>query len=662
MNTKNTLTSWGFDLSDLDTTASPAEDFFQYAAGGWQKKNSIPATEAQWGAFDLLREENRTKLHAILEEVRADKKATQGTHRALLRDFYNSGMDEAGREKAGIKPLAHELKRIESIKKSADVVPAIGALHKSGFGVLWGMSVEQDEKKSDQHITYFSQDGLSLPDRDYYLKDDTDSKKIRETFKKYTLALWALFGKDKKTAEKNFEIVMRVETRLAKASMTRVELRDVEKQYNKRTLKTLQKETPEISWGEYFSVVGLKGKKVPSEFIVRQVDFLKESSMMLKEIPMEDWKIYFLWHVLDGAAPLLTKAFVQASFDFHVKALTGTKEMKPLWKRVLGMTDACLGDALGKEYVARHFSPKASKKINELVDNLFVVFRDRVKKLDWMSTATKKKALAKLALMARKLGYPKKWKTYKGLVITPDSYFRNIQSVHDFEFKRMLAKLGKKIDRNEWHMTAPTVNAYYHPNMNEIAFPAGIMQPPFFDPDADDALNYGAIGSVIGHEITHGFDDEGSKFDGKGNFHEWWTKEDRKKFEAKTKILVKQYNGYEVVDGMHINGELTLGENIADLGGLVVALEAYKKSLKGKPGKILDNFTPEQRFFLGFTRSERDNIRPELAKKYVIVDPHSPSRFRVIGPLANMEEFHKAFGVKPGDKMYRGPKERAEIW
>lgn len=655
--------TWGFDLANLDTSVRPTDDFFQYSSGGWIKRNAIPPTEGAWGSFYILRQENKKKLKAIVEEVSKKKNLAQGSEEQMVRDAYHSGMNEAKREKDGAKPLEEVFKKIERIKNAEEIIPLVAFLHRTGFNSLWGICVDQDQRKNDTNILYIVQSGLSLPDRDYYLKDDEDSKRLREAYVKYIVNMFRLLGENAKTAAKAVEAIIKIETELAKASMTSVECGDIEKQYNKRTLLKFGKEAPGVDWAKYFSLAGAGN---PKEIIVSQPMFMKRAGELLRDQKnspsLDEWKIYFKWHVLNESAGFLSKKFVRENFRFYSTTLAGITKERPLWERIVGFIDGTIGEALGKLYVEKHFDHEAKKKINELVDNLFSAYRERIQTLDWMTPKTKKLALKKLDTMIRKLGYPDKWKGYKGLKITPDSYIGNYWHAHEFEWKRMVRKLGRKPDLKEWHMTPPTVNAYYNPVGNEIAFPAGIMQPPFFDAHADDAINYGAIGSVIGHEITHGFDDQGRKFDAIGNLKNWWTDEDRKEFEEKAKVIEEQYDGYVAVDAMKVNGKLTLGENIADLGGLTIAFAAFKKSQEGKESEILDGFTPEQRFFLGFTLFEQGIIRPELLKKYLVTDPHSPAIFRINGPISNMPEFAEAFGAKPGDKLYRESAKRAKIW
>jgi putative endopeptidase len=648
----------GIDQKNFDRTSRPQDDFFEYAAGGWIKRHPMPADKSRWGTFDVLRENSKMQLKKILSPL-SRKKFKKGTETQLVRDLFVSAMDERTRERLGLAPLKPLFEKIEAIQTKKDLLEYLAWSHRVGLGVLWGVYVSRDDKNSEKNALIIVQGGLSLPDRDYYLQDDPESKRIRAEFLKYIPRLLTLVGMSEKEAMRTSKLVMDIETKLAEASMTRTERRDPHAQYNKRSVAKLLKEAPGIDWKRYFALAKIPA---PKEFIVSQPKFLKKAAELFASRSLEEWKTYLRFSVIDDAAPALTKALVAENFRFYGTVLSGQKKMQPLWKRAVGTVDGCLGDALGKLYVKKFFNRDAKKRIDSLVDNLFAAYRERLEELEWMSSATKKKAFIKLRAMKRKLGYPSKWESYKGLHIDPRDYIGNLMRSSEYEFDRMMKKLKKKPDPTEWHMTPPTVNAYFDPNANEIAFPAGIMQPPFFDAQADDAFNYGGIGSVIGHEITHGFDDEGRKFDHKGNLKDWWTKEDRKRFEKRAKVLADQFDRFEAIDGMHINGKLTLGENIADLGGIIIALEAYKKSQKGRKPKNIAGFTPEQRFFLGYAMTEAGSIRPELLKKYLVIDPHSQSKFRVNGPLSNIDAFYEAFEVKVGDKLYREPKSRARIW
>lgn len=647
-----------FILANLNGSVRPQDDFFVFVAGKWLKRNPIPPTEAKWGSFHVLREKSREELRRIAEKT-TKRKPTAGSEEGLIRNFWLSGMDEEKREVLGVDPIKQDLQHIEAIRSIQDVIDFTAYGHKFGFDILWHSSVEEDAKNSSRNAFYLMQDGISLPDRDFYLKDDPESKRVRVAYLNYLKRMIALPELRNIFSAKAPDTIMRIETELAKASMTRVERRDVEKQYNKWTLGKLSRATSRIAWPRYFKRIGISA---PRDIIVAQPRFIARINKMLREVRIEDWKVYLRWKVVDGSVGVLNRRLIRENFDFYAKALSGVRKMRPLWKRVVGMIDGSIGEALGKLYVKEHFNQESKRKINRLVDDLFAAYRERIKHLDWMGSGTKKKALKKLGTMVRKLGYPSVWKGYRGLKILPGDYFGNVSRAHQFEWERMLRKLPKKPDRREWLMTPPTVNAYFNPTMNEIVFPAGIMQSPFFDAKADDAFNYGAIGSVIGHEITHGFDDEGRKFDEKGNLKNWWTKKDKARFVRKAEVLRKQYDGFVAVDGMRVNGKLTLGENIADLGGLVMAFKAFQKSQRGKQRKSISGFTPEQQFFIGYAVTEISHTRPKALKKMLVVDTHSPSKLRVNGPLSNMEEFYMAFGVKRGDKLYREPKQRAQIW
>ncbi|MES2006748.1 MAG: M13 family metallopeptidase [Patescibacteria group bacterium] len=649
----------GINHKNLNTKVEPQNDFFEYAVGGWNKRHPMPADKSVWGTFHVLRENSKDQLKEVIGPLTKNRKIKKGSKEQQVRDLYLAAMDESAREKLGLSPLKPVLARIDAIKTKKDLLEFFAWGHRMGLGVMWGMYVNRDAKKSDKNALMFSQGGLSLPDRDYYLNDDAESKRVRAEFEKYVLRLLALVGYKKHEAVRMQKLVMAIETDLAKDSMTRVELRDPNAQYNKRTLTTLKKDAPHIDWGVYLSLTKVPA---PKDFIVLQPKFMARASKLFNEIPVEDWKAYLRFGAIDDMAPLLTRKLVAESFRFYSTILSGTKKMQPLWKRAVGVVDGILGDALGELYIKKFFSQKAKRQIDALVDNLFAAYHERLSKLEWMSAATKKKAFIKLRSIKRKLGYPTKWESYTGLIVDPRDYVGNLFRSHEYEFDRMIGKLKKKPDPTEWYMTPPTVNAYYDPNANEIAFPAGIMQPPFFDENADDALNYGAIGTVIGHEITHGFDDEGRQYDHKGNLKDWWTKEDKKRFEKRAKVLADQFDTFEAIDGMHVNGKLTLGENIADLGGIIIAFEAYQKSQKGKKREMIGGFTPEQRFFLGYATTEAGTIRPELLKKYLVIDPHAPSKFRVNGPLSNMASFYEAFGVEKGHTHYRDKKLRAQIW
>ncbi|WP_242916544.1 M13 family metallopeptidase [Pontibacter liquoris] len=649
----------GLELANMDTTVDPCTDFYQYANGGWIKNNPIPASESRWGSFNELAERNNTVLRSLLTEAAANTTAEKGTPAQLVGDFYASGMDSVAINQAGYTPIKPELSKIAAIKTTDDLVKTIADLKSKGVSGFFGMYVAQDDKNSTQYALQAGQGGLSLPDRDYYLKDDERSQKVRTAYKEHLQNMFKLVGDDAATAQKKAQAVMNIEMKLAQSSKPRVELRDPYANYNKMTVQAFAKQNPNLKVTQLLTGIGAE---TASDVIVGQPKFFKDLNGLLKSVPLSDWKTYTQWHLLRSMAPYLSDNFVQENFNFYGKVLSGAKEMQPRWKRVLRTTDGAIGEALGQQYVKENFSPEAKQKALDMVHNIQDSFREHVKDLDWMSEETKQRALAKLDAFAVKIGYPDKWKAYEGLDITRDSYAKNVMLANQYEFKENINKIGKPIDRTEWGMTPPTVNAYYNPSMNEIVFPAGIMQPPFFDPQADDAVNYGGMGAVIGHEITHGFDDQGAQYDPEGNLKDWWTKEDKEQFTARANGVASQYDQYTVLDNVHVNGKLTLGENMADIGGLSIAYTALQKALeKNNPGKIA-GLTPEQRFFLAWAQIWRTNIRDEAQNQQVLTDPHSPGRFRTNGPVSNMPEFYKAFNCQPGDPMVRDEQSRAKIW
>jgi putative endopeptidase len=551
------------------------------------------------------------------------------------------------------------LKSAENVESHDELLVLLGELHRIHVGALFGAAVDQDSKESTKYILHMYQDGLGMPDRDYYLKDDKESKRVRTAYITYVEKFFKLLGKSASEAKRATKTVLAIETKLAEASMSKEERRDADKVYHKKTLSELQKLAPNFNWKQYFAYIGAG---TPKAVIVMQPKFFAAVSRLLKEISLEEWKVYFAFHGVNDYAGYLSSTFVRHSFSFYGTVLTGMKKMRPLWRQTLASVNGGLGELLGKIYVKKYFTPQAKKKMNQLVDDLFEAYENRLKNLDWMSPGTKKKALKKLRSMNRKIGYPNKWKSYAGLEIKSTDFIGNAVRVAEYEHRREMRKLGKPIDRGEWFMYPQTVNAYFAPNLNDIVFPAAILQPPFFDPEADDAVNYGSIGTVIGHEITHGFDDQGSKYDEKGNLKSWWTKADRKRFEKKANLIVKQYDAYTVADGVHVNGKLTLGENIADLGGIAISLDAYRLRLKKTGRKDIGGLTPEQRFLLSISLFDRENSRPEFQKMQVLTDPHSPGIFRINGPLANLETFYEAYDVQPGDKLYRAPSIRTTVW
>jgi putative endopeptidase len=649
----------GINIANIDPSVKPCEDFFHYASGNWLKNNPIPDAQSSWGAFNELIDRNQLTLRTILTNAAANSsKAAKGSNAQKVGDFYGSAMDSVAIDAAGLKYLKPHLDRIMAINSLADEQKFL-ADPKAHAGNVWLSSgVGQDEKISTQYAVYFNQGGLGLPDRDYYLKDDARSKAIRAAYQTYQVNVFKMLGDDQATAEKNAAAVTRIETRLAKASKSRVDLRDPYANYNKMTLAEANAAFPNLALPMMLKEEGLGTAK---EVIVGQPDFLKEVSAALQQEPIADQKQYLRWHLVSSVTTALPKAYGDEAFRFS-QTLSGAKKQQPRWKRSLGATDRALGEAFGQLYVDKAFSPAAKAKAKEMIENLRKAYAERIMATDWMSAATKKEALTKLNAFTVKIGYPDKWKDYSALNVSRESYLNNLFAAQEWANKDEISKFGKPIDRGEWGMTPPTVNAYYNPPMNEIVFPAGILQPPFYDPKADDAVNYGGIGAVIGHEMTHGFDDQGRQYDSKGNLRDWWTKEDADKFNAKAAMVGKQYDAFTPLDSVHVNGKLTMGENLADLGGLTIAYQAFMKTPQAKGHVKIDGFTPEQRFFLGYAQIWRTNIRPEAVRQQVQTDPHSPGQFRTNGPLMNMPEFYQAFGCQDGNKMMRPTADRSKIW
>jgi putative endopeptidase len=647
---------WGFSLGNLDTTCKPCNDFYEFAMGGWRKANPVPAEYATWGTFAELRDQNLTAMQTILE-ASAKAEAPAGSNERKIGDYYASCMDTAAIESAGLKPIDSELATIDAISDQKSLDATIAKLQREGVGVVFRFGSGQDIKDSTREIAMAGQGGLGMPDRDYYFREDEKSKQLRVDYEQHVAKMLELAGDSADKAVAEAKTVMTIETELAKASRTRVELRDPEKNYNMMTLMDVKRLTPDWSWENYLHAVGAPGIE---QMNVRQPEFFKAVNQELASVALPDWKVYLRWHVIHVAAPGLAERFVDENFDFFDKKLSGTKEILPRWKRCVQSTDRSLGEALGQVYVEKYFPPAAKARAKEMVNNLIAALRDDIPTLSWMGPETKKEALAKLEAFNVKIGYTDRWRDYSKLTINRGSYAGNVRRSGEFEYARQLGKIGKPVDRTEWGMTPPTVNAYYNSSMNEIVFPAGILQPPFYNPKADDAVNYGGIGAVIGHEISHGFDDQGSKFDGKGNLHEWWTAEDRKNFTERGDCVVNQFNGYETEPGLHQNGKLVLGESIGDLGGLAISYAAYEKSIAGKRPKDIDGFTPEQRFFLGWAQVWGTNQRAEAARLQTNTDPHPLARFRGNGPVSNMEAFAKAFACKKGDAMVR--EQVCKIW
>jgi len=647
----------GIDQANLDTSVRPQDDLYQYVNGKWLERTEIPADRSNYGAFTELTEEAEKNIRMIIESAASAPHKEPGSETQQVGDFYLSYMDTVLIEELGLKPLEEELARIEKISSKKELIELLADFIRAGVQTPFYYYINQDLKQSDQYISYLHQSGLGLPDRDYYFNQDQKFQDIRVKYQDYIGNMLSLANIDQ--VSDKARAIMQMETALAKGHWTRVENRDRDKTYNKYTLQDLNKLTPAFSWSVYIQQAGIPEV---TELVVRQPSYLEQFNQVFRKYSVEEWKDYCTFKLLDGLAPLLSKKFVDLHFDFNGKTLSGTESLSPRWKRAVNAIDGTIGEAVGKLYVQKYFKPEAKVRMVDLVENLRKAYAERIKQLDWMSPGTKEEALKKLAAFRPKIGYPDKWKNYAGLVVNKDELLQNYKSSNMFEYQREIAKLGKPIDRDEWFMTPQTVNAYYNPSMNEVVFPAAILQPPFFNLEADDAVNYGAIGAVIGHEMTHGFDDQGRKSDGEGNLRNWWQPEDEQRFRKKSQVLVEQFNQYVPIDTFRINGELTLGENIADLGGLTIAYYAYQMSLDGKEAPMIDGWTGEQRFFMGWAQFWRRKYRDEELRKRLLTDPHSPSQYRIIGPMANMPEFYAAFSISPEDKMYIDAAKRVQIW
>ncbi len=649
----------GFNLANLDTTCKPCQDFYQYANGGWLAKNPVPPAFSSWGTTSPLRDKNVEVLHGILEDAAKNTNAPAGSNEQKIGAFYASCMNTAAIEAAGAKPLAPGFATINKLDNTRELPALLANLHTHGVGAFFGFGATQDYKKSTEVIASVGQGGLGLPDRDYYLKDDEKSKAIRAAYVKYAAHLFELVGDDAAKATSEAQTAMSVETQLAQISRDRVANRDPLKRYNKRTPAELQTLAPHFDWSAYYKAVNAPKFTAIN---VTQPEFFQSFDKLLITLPVADIKTYLRWHLLDDMASALSSPFEQASFDFHGRTLSGTKEQLPRWRRCTMAVDGNLGEALGEVYVKRAFTPEAKARMQALVKNLIAALREDLGTLSWMSDATRVQAIAKLNAFATKIGYPDKWRDYSTLSITNASYIDNLERSAQFARRRQINKIGRPVDRYEWGMTPPTVNAYNNSLMNEIVFPAGILQPPYFDPTADDAINYGGIGAVIGHEMTHGFDDQGRKFDLNGNLTDWWTATDTANYQQRADCVEKQFSSFKVEDGLNQNGKLVLGESIADLGGLKIAYKAFQKAVEGKPRAMIDGYTPEQRFFLGWAQVWGRNQRPEAMRLQALTDPHPLSRFRVNGPLSNMPEFAAAFSCAQTDAMVRPETERCQVW
>jgi len=664
------LCSGAYAASDLDTTLKAADfdknsaacgNLFTFVNANWIAAHPIPGDRTSWGAFEMLAERSLGAQHDIAESV-SKKDNAAGSIEQKIGDFYATGMDEAKVEKTGYEPIKDDLKRIDGLKTPDEIVDFVRDYSAQGLSFLFDFDAQADFHDSRRMIAYASQDGLGMPERDYYFKTDDTSKKLRDAYVQHIQASLELVGVAKADTAKQAKQVMELETKLAEASLPIVELRDPNNQYHFVSFADAEKTTPHFSWQKFFAAQNVSGEK---GFSLSQPKFFAAMDKLLAEVPAEQWRAYFRFHLVNAVEPLLSKAFVDENFNFYSKTLRGQAEQKPRWKRVLENTDRQLGMAMGQLYVAQNFPPEAKARAQELVDNLRAALKERIQKLDWMGDATKKMAIEKWNTFMPKIGYPEQWRDWSGLSINRDSYVGNVRATIKFNYAWRMAKVGKPVDRKEWGMTPQTVNAYYNPLQNEIVFPAAILQPPFFDAKADDALNYGGIGAVIGHEMTHGYDDEGSQFDAQGNLKNWWTADDKKQFEARTAKLVKQFDDYVAIDDLHVHGKQTLGENIADLGGVNVAFDAMQKALeknKVESKEKIDGYTESQRFFLNFARIWARQFKSEELKLRLNTDVHAPAQFRAIATPSNMPAFAQAFSCKPGDSMVRAPDVQVKIW
>jgi len=647
------------DASNMDLNYKPGNDFNLYASGTWIKNNPVPAKETRWGSFNVLRDFNINAVKNILIEAENDKTAKPGSVKRRIGDFYAAGMDSIGIEKLGASPILPELAKVASVTSLEDIISEAAIMRTQGLGSpLFSFYVGQDRKEATKLIAQLGQGGTTLPDRDYYLKADARTLKIQDAYKKYITQLFVLSGIMDELAKKNAETIFAIEKALATAQMSRVEMRDPYKTYNKFSVADFSKTTPNMNWTTLLPKMKVSGQDT---MLVGAPKFFTDLNALLVATPVADWKTYLQWNVLKTSAPYLSSAFVDANFAF-TQVLSGQKVQTPRWQRMSQLTDGTLGELLGQLYVEKHFKPEAKVRMEQMVANLIKAYEIRIKNLDWMSAETKVKALDKLHAFTPKIAYPDKFKNYDGLTVTKTNFLQNLRSAAVWGYADMVSQLGKPVDKTRWGMSTPTVNAYYSPVLNEIVFPAGILQFPFFDVNADDAVNYGGIGAVIGHEISHGFDDSGSQYDKDGNLKNWWTAEDLAKFKEKSKALQAQFDAYTVLDTIHVNGKLTMGENIGDLGGLNAAYEAYKMTAEWKAGKVVDGFTPDQRFFLAWAQVWRTTILPETAAQLILTDSHSPGEYRTIGAPVNMDAWYKAFNIQPGDKLYKKPEDRIKIW
>jgi endothelin-converting enzyme/putative endopeptidase len=652
------------DVSSMDKSIDPCVDLYTYSCGGWQKKNPIPPDQTSWSVYGKLYQDNLTFLRGMLDQA-AQPTADRDAVSQKIGDFYAACTDEAAIEKRGLSPIQPELESIAQIKSVKDFIPALARLQQIYTGYSYSSSMlfttgsNQDPDDSEQQITDLDQGGLGLPDRDYYTKDDAKSKETRERYLLHVQKVFELIGESPATAKQDAATIMRLETAMAKASLTRVERRDPHNLVHKMKLADLAKLAPNFDWVAYYQDMQYPAITIMN---VDAPEFMKELNRLLASEPIGSWKTYLRFHVADTASPYLSQKFVEENFEFYRKYLHGTTEMQPRWKRCVQYVDHDLGEALGQVYVAKVFSPDLKKSTLDMVQGIEDAMAQRIRALDWMSPETKQQALTKLAGIRNKIGYPDKWRDYSSVTIVRDDFAGNVERTHLFETRRDIDKIGKPVDHGEWGMSAPTVDAYFNPQMNDINFPAGVLQPPLYDPKMDAAPNYGNTGGTIGHELTHGFDDEGSQFDAHGNLKDWWTKEDREKFDKRTQCVDDQYSSYIAVDDVHVNGKLTLGENVADLGGEILAYIAWKGATKDQHLQPIDGLTPEQRFFVGFAQWDCANERPEDIRVRAMTDPHSPAKYRINGVVVNMPQFAEAFSCKAGQPMVNSADKICRVW
>jgi len=650
----------GFDTTGMDRTVNACDDFYRFAVGKWRDTHPLPAQYSRYGRFEELSERNRDVLHTILDEdAAAAATAPAGSAQQKIGDFYAACMNETAIDQAGVMPIQPELDRINAITDRNSLLAEITRLHDMGYAPLFRVGGQNDFKNSKMIIASVGTGQLGLPDRDYYLRDDERFKNIRGQYVDHVAKMLSLAGEDANQARSDAERILQLESKLAQAEMSLVETPNPENRYHMMSVSQLASTAPAVDWNAYLNALGVNEQNVN----VTEPKYIETVNRLLSEVPLEDWKTYVRWTVINAAAPSLSRPLEEEEFNFNGRILSGQQQQQERWKRCVRATDANLGQLLGQEYVRRNFTPEAKAKMNQLIDNLVAALREDIPTLSWMSSQTKQAALEKLNAFQRKIGYPDKWRDYSALSISRDSYANDVFASRRFAYHYNIARIGKADDPNEWGgFTPPTVNASYMPSRNDITFPAGILQPPFYDPNADDAYNYGGIGTVIGHEMTHGFDDQGAKFDASGNLRNWWTPEDLKNFQARTDCIANEYNEFNVAPGININGKLVTGEATADLGGATLALRAYEKSLQGRPRQNIDGFTPEQRFFLGFAQVWGENMAMQAQTRAALTDQHAQGPFRVNGTVQNMPEFQKAWNCSEGSKMVREASKRCAIW